>query len=76
MLGSFHEFFLLSADIFQHYFFQNILLGITSECQTAWLEIRIVSKYDQEIPQSQTADSPMAPRGRATQPSPDIRETN
>ena len=24
------------------------------------------SEYDQEIPQSQTADKPMAPRGRAT----------
>ena len=29
----------------------------------------IVSEYDQEIPQSQTADNPMAPRGRAPQPS-------
>ena len=28
---------------------------------------KIVSEYDQEIPQSQTADKPMAPRGRATQ---------
>ena len=28
-----------------------------------------VSKYAQEIPQSQTADHPMAPRGRAAQPS-------
>ena len=28
----------------------------------------IVSEYDQEIPQSQTADSPVAPRGRAAQP--------
>ena len=27
------------------------------------------SEYDQEIPQSQTADNPMAPQGRATQPS-------
>ena len=26
----------------------------------------IVSEYDQEIPQSQTADKPMAPLGRAT----------
>ena len=26
-----------------------------------------VSEYDQEIPQLQTADNPMAPRGRATQ---------
>ena len=30
--------------------------------------LKIVSEYDQEIPQSQTADKPMAPRGRATQP--------
>ena len=28
---------------------------------------KIVSEYDQEIPQSQTADKPMAPQGRATQ---------
>ena len=26
------------------------------------------SEYDQEIPQSQTADNPLAPRGRAAQP--------
>ena len=30
---------------------------------------RIVSEYDQEIPQSQTADNLVAPRGRAAQPS-------
>ena len=29
--------------------------------------LKIVSEYDQEIPQSQTADKPMAPRERATQ---------
>ena len=28
-----------------------------------------VSEFDQGIPQSQTADNPMAPRGRAAQPS-------
>ena len=37
---------------------------------------KIVSEYDQEIPQSQTADNPVAPRGRAAQPSPDTRKTN
>ena len=37
---------------------------------------KIVSKYDQEIPQSQTADNPVAPRGRAAQPSRDTRKTN
>ena len=38
---------------------------------TCWLQhtVKIVSEYDQEIPQLQTADKPMAPRGRATQQS-------
>ena len=35
-----------------------------------------VSEYDQEIPQSQTADNPVAPRERAAQPSRDTRKTN
>ena len=30
-----------------------------------FLASKIVSEYDQEIPQSQTADNPVAPRGRA-----------
>ena len=34
------------------------------------------SEYDQEIPQSQTADKPMAPRGRATQQSGYTRKRN
>ena len=42
----------------------------------AFFQFTIVSEYDQEIPQSQTADNPKAPRGRATQPSRDTRETN
>ena len=33
------------------------------------LTSKIVSEYDQEIPQSQIEDNPMAPRGRAAQPS-------
>ena len=37
---------------------------------------KIVSEYDQEIPQSQTTDNPVAPRGRAAQPSRDTRKTN
>ena len=37
---------------------------------------KIVSEYDQEIPQSETADNPMAQRGRATRPSRDTRKTN
>ena len=39
-------------------------------------ESKIVSEYDQEIPQSQTADNPVAPRGRAAQPSRATRKTN
>ena len=37
---------------------------------------RIVSEYDQEVPQSQTAENPVAPRGRAAQPARDTRKTN
>ena len=37
---------------------------------------KIVSEYDQEIPQSQTADNPKALRGRASQPSRDTKKTN
>ena len=33
-------------------------------------------KNIKKIPQSQTADNPMAPQGRATQPSRDTRKTN
>ena len=41
-----------------------------------YVSTKIVSQYDQEIPQSQTADNPVAPRGRAAQPSQDTRKTN
>ena len=44
--------------------------------QQLFLFPKKVSEYDQEIPQSQTADNPVAPRGRATQPSRDTRKTN
>ena len=36
----------------------------------------VVCEYDQEILQSQTADNPVAPRGRDAQPSRDTRKTN
>ena len=36
---------------------------------------KIVNEYDQEIQQSQTADNPVAPRGRAAQPSRDVCST-
>ena len=38
--------------------------------------LKIVSEYDQDIPQSQNADNSVAPRGRAAQPSRDTRKTN
>ena len=44
-------------------------------CRSNFLN-KIVMDYDQEIPQSQTAGKPMAPRGRATQQSRDARKTN
>ena len=37
---------------------------------------KIVSEYGQEIPQLQTEDNSVAPRGRASQPSRDTRKTN
>ena len=43
---------------------------------SACLVLKKVSEYDQEIPKSQTADNPVAPRGRTTQPSQDTRKTN
>ena len=39
-------------------------------------QTKMVGEYDQEIPQSPTTDNPMAPRGRAAQPSRDTRKTN
>ena len=53
--------------------------GLTSEFDNLGVKImvsKIVSEYDQEVPQSQTADNPKAPQGRATQPPRDTRETN
>ena len=39
-------------------------------------QTKIVSEYDQEIPQSQNTDNPVAPRGRAAQLSQETRKTN
>ena len=39
-------------------------------------QAKIIIEYDQEIPQSQTADKPMAWRRRATLQSRDTRKTN
>ena len=38
--------------------------------------LKIISEHDQETLQSQTADNPTAPRGRAAQPPRDTRKTN
>ena len=38
--------------------------------------LETVSEYDQEIPQSQIADNPTAPRGKAIQPPRNTRKTN
>ena len=46
------------------------------KCFSNFMISIIVSEYDQEIPQSQTADSHVAPPGRATQPPRDTRKTN
>ena len=60
-------------------------MGRCSECIDAYIIIprhcfpmhsEIVSEYEQEIPQSQTADKPMALGGRGTQQSRDTRKTN
>ena len=53
---------------------QNKANESVSECYFKCL--KIVSEYDQEIPQSQTADNPVAPRGRAAQLSRGTRKTN
>ena len=55
-----------------HCFVQFIMLLLI----LAHTNKKIVSEYDQEIPQSQTADKPLAPRVRAAQPSRNTRKTN
>ena len=54
---------------------KKITGGLQLVLQYKTSPLKIVSEYDQEIPQSQTADSPVAPRERAAQPSQDIRKT-
>ena len=55
--------------------------GLLCKLEAAGVSVKLLnwfknSEYDQEIPQSQTADNPMAPRGRPTQPLQDTRKTN
>ena len=48
--------------------FQNLHSADRKGFQLCFCDTKIVSEYDQKIPQSQTADNPMAPRGRAAHP--------
>ena len=64
---------IFSRIIFSLYFLTN---DMTKMVNFLRLISKIVSEYDQEIPQSQTADNPVAPRGRAAQPPRDTRKTN
>ena len=54
----------------------QMVLKLPLRTPSACSASKIVSEYDQETPQSQTADNPVAPRGRADQPSRDTRKTN
>ena len=56
--------------------FIKLFIGVMLPFPGPERKAAIVSEYDQEIPQSQTADNPMAPRGRSAQPSRDTRKTN
>ena len=60
--------------LFKKYMSKKRLKEIHYKARTQ--HAKIVSEYDQEKPQSQTADNPVAPRGRAAQPSQDTRKTN
>ena len=42
------------------------LIRVGKSIRLKWVNVHVVSEYDQKIPQSQTADYPVAPRGRAT----------
>ena len=55
---------------------ETSLLAYTKYCIQAKYTLKVVSEYDQEIPQSQTADNLVAPRGRAAQPPRDTTKTN
>ena len=65
---------LVLTEVFVCSFRSTFLVQTPNSCEKKLG--KIVSEYDHEIPQSQTADKPMAPQGRATQPSMDTRETN
>ena len=75
------HFTMCGHDLYARYFISNLFMPLQEQhgCKPAaklYSVLGIVSEYDQEIPQSQTADSPMAQRGRAIQPSQATRKTN
>ena len=59
----------------QQFSVEHLAMHKHSHQGTHIIEPKLVSEYDQEIPQSQTADNPMTPRGRAAQPSRDTRKS-
>ena len=78
---NFHDFSLISYIFVNIHKYANLIICISEHwmkviCLNIQLVPKIVNEYDQEIPQSQTADNPVAPRGRAVQPSRDTRKTN
>ena len=55
-------------SVFNYFFVldkENCFGASENNKKTSCFWVKIVSEYDQEIPQSQNADKPMAPRGRA-----------
>ena len=63
-------------DFLKRIFIKGEYTVIQRLCIAILLFAKILSEYDQEIPQLQTADNPVAPRGRVAQPSRDTRKTN
>ena len=74
MLGSVHEFFCKTLPVYAYSCESEEVTNQVPEKKFVYAT-KIVSKYDQETPQSQTVDNPVAPRGRAAQPSRDTRKT-
>ena len=69
----------LVADLFLFGYKRDFMMSLSDDKQADIIDAfntKIVSENDQEIPQSQTSDNPLAPRGRAAQPSRDTRKTN
>ena len=62
--SSFVDACILRGDLVFIHWLCDVVLCVISN-----LAIKITSEYDQEIPQSQTEDKPLAPRGRAIQQS-------